>query len=106
MPTIATVSIDARTPEGEPFTIRVEVGAPYQRETGEWWSCPVALHGLYDHLADASGEDSFQALCLAIRLAHYLLRDLREKGGELLSDGEPFQLDAYGMTVRKAEDEA
>jgi hypothetical protein len=101
MGTIANVSIDARSPDREPFTIVVDVGEPYQCETGEW-ACPVALHGLYDRLSDQRGADSFQALCLAIRLAHDLLRNFQEKGGTLLSDGEPFPLDAYGLAVRRA----
>ena len=92
MPTVAQRTIDAKSPDGGAFVIGLEIGTPYRCETGEW-ACPVALHGLYDHLPDIAGADSFQALCLAIRLAQDLLLDFREKGGTLLLDGEDFPLE-------------
>jgi hypothetical protein len=95
-PAVASVSIDAISPKGEAFVIEMAVGAPYRCETGEW-ACPIALGGLYDRLADIHGEDSFQALCLAIRLAQDLLWDFREKGGKLLSGTEDFPLEAYAF---------
>ena len=100
MTTIATVSIDAVAPEGEAFTIAVEIGAPYHCDTGEW-ACPVALGGLYERLVDIKGDDSFQALCLAIRFAHDLLRNFQDRGGQLLCDGGSFSLESYGLTVRR-----
>jgi hypothetical protein len=101
-PTVARTSIDAISPEGGAFTIDLEVGTPYQRETGEW-ACPVALHGLYDRLAEACGENSFQALCMAISLAQDLLQSFRDKGGKLLMDDEDFPLEAYafGAAIRR-----
>jgi hypothetical protein len=95
-PTVASISIDAVSPEGEAFVIELEVGTPYQCETGEW-ACPIALGGLNDGLRDIHGEDSFQALCLAIRLAQDLLQGFREKGGKLLMGTEDFPLEAYAF---------
>ncbi|HEY3814159.1 MAG TPA: hypothetical protein VGL66_13120 [Caulobacteraceae bacterium] len=96
MPVVASISIDAVSPEGETFVVELAVGMPYQCETGEW-ACPVALGGLYDRLSDIRGEDSFQALCLAIRLAQDLLQDFCEKGGKLLMGTEDFPLEAYAF---------
>jgi|SRR6185369_6979030 len=93
---VASVSIDAVSPEGEAFVIELEVGTPYKCETGEW-ACPIALGGLYDHLGDMHGEDSYQALCLAMRLAQDLLQDFRDKGGKLLMGTEDFPLEAYAF---------
>jgi hypothetical protein len=93
-PTVASISIDAVSPDGEAFVIDLAVGTPYQCEAGDW-ACPIALDGLYSRLLDQHGVDSFQALCLAIRLAANLLQAFREKGGKLLDGTEDFPLEAY-----------
>ncbi len=94
--TIAKLTIDARSAEGQTFVIELQVGTPYQPETGEW-ACPVALNGLYEQLREICGDNSFQAICLAIRLAQEMLTDFREKGGKLLVDGDDFPLEAYSF---------
>lgn len=91
---IAALDIEVRTAGGETFPIGVRIGAPYEAANGVW-SCPVSLPGLFEDLADARGEDSYQALCLAIRLAQDLLQDVRDKGGELLTQGDAWPLEAY-----------
>jgi hypothetical protein len=91
---VAGISIDAVSPKGEAFVVTLQIGTPYQLETGEW-ACPLALGGLYDQLADTRGEDSFQALCLAIALAQNLLQSFRDEGGRLLSGSDDFPLEAY-----------
>ena|ERR1700722_12987730 len=100
-PVVASVSIDAVSPEGEAFVIELQVGTPYQCGVGEW-ACPIALRGLHDRICDASGGDAFQALCLAIALAQDLLRHYREQGGKLLMGTEDFPLEAYsfGAAIR------
>jgi len=95
-PTIARLTINAISAEGKTFVIELEVGTPYKRETGEW-ACPLALKGLYDHLPEICGDDSFQALCLAIRLALEMLADFRDEGGKLLVDSDDFPLEAYAF---------
>jgi hypothetical protein len=95
-PAVASISIDAVSPEGEAFVIELGVGTPYRCETREW-ACPVALDGLYDRLTDTRGEDSFQALRMAICLAQDLLQGFREKGGKLLMGTEDFPLEAYAF---------
>ncbi len=91
-PEVASVSIDAVSPDGEAFVIELKVGTPYPCEAGGW-ACSVALGGLHDRLPEAHGENPFQALCLAIALAQDLLRGFLEQGGQLLD----FPLEAYGF---------
>jgi hypothetical protein len=55
----------------------------------------VAVHPLYEKLADIAGVDSLQALCLATRLAFVLLHDFKRKGGRLFLDEEEFPIDSY-----------
>ncbi|THD60988.1 hypothetical protein [Phenylobacterium sp.] len=73
----------------------LQIGAPYHCNTGEW-ACPVDL-SLYEGLSDIRGEDSYQALCLAIRFAQNLLQGFVDDGGKLLVGGEPFPIEAYGF---------
>ena len=93
---MASLRLDAEAHHGARFPITVEIGAPYQCETGEW-ACPVALVGLYERLSDARGHDSFRALCMAASLAQDLLRTFQEKGGVLLIEGDRFQLEPYAF---------
>jgi len=95
-PTIASLTLDAVAPDGQRLAITLEIGTPYHRETSEW-ACPVALVGLYEQLSDACGDDSFQALCMAVSLAQDLLQDFQEKGGALLIEGDRFQLEPYAF---------
>ena len=83
---------------GQRFEITVEVGKPYQYgDDPEEWACSVSLKPLYSRLSDIRGEDSFQALCLAIRFVHSLLQGFVEDGGTLTHEGgEAFPLEAYG----------
>jgi hypothetical protein len=97
-PIVANILIDALSLDGEAFQIELEVGTPYRCETGEW-ACPIALRGLHDRLHDVHGEDSFQAICLAIRLAQMELQGFRERGGKLLMGNGDFPLEAYGLVA-------
>jgi hypothetical protein len=84
---------------GERITIKLRLGRPYRKDTDpETWACPVSLEPLYSRLADIVGDSSFQSLCLASRLALYLLAGFKEDGGRLLcDDGTEFPLDAYAF---------
>lgn len=95
-PIIASLDVEARTKDGATIPVTVEIGTPYHRETGEW-ACPVRLKGLHDNLADASGEGSLQALCMALSLALDLLQDVRDKGGAVTSQGSDLPIDAYAF---------
>lgn len=80
--------------------ILATVGVPYLSD-GQW-RCPVGLQGIDDRLPDIAGEDSMQALCLALRFLHARLNAFRSTGGRLFYDvggpDEPesdFPLEAY-----------
>lgn len=78
------------------FAITLKIGYPYQRAgVPDSWACPVVLDPLYPRLPDMVGEDSFQALCLAIRLVMHLLSEFKGGGGRLLNeDSSDFPLEA------------
>src|SRR6185295_3147663 len=78
---VASRNLVAIHPAQGETPLRIAIGLPYKYGENEW-ACPVALEGLYETLRD--GEDSFQALMLAQKLARMLLNDFVEKGGKLL----------------------
>ena len=96
-PIVASSELIGVRVNGERFTISVRIGQPYERaDEAAYWSCPISLEPLYSKLADQSGVDSFQALCLASRLAITLLAGFKADGGSLFNpDGTEFPLDAY-----------
>ena len=71
--------------DGSVVPITVALGQPYQAE--RCWRCRVSLTGIDDHLPDIGGEDSFQALCLGVRLLGSRLADFVAKGGRLFVAG-------------------
>jgi len=98
MTVIARTAMFGQRPGEERFPILVEIGTPYRCGIEpEEWACSVSLEQLYGKSPDIHASDSFQALCLAIRFAHYLLNAFLEEGGILTQeDGERLSLDDYG----------
>jgi hypothetical protein len=98
-PIVAQIVIFGQRPGGQRFQITVRIRTPYQVSgEHEEWACPVSLEPLYANLRDIHGGDSFQALCLAVRLVHQLLKGFVEDGGSLTYEtGEEFPLDSYGI---------
>jgi Domain of unknown function (DUF6968) len=94
---IATRRLRAKRPGGEPFDIEVGIGRPVACGDQEW-KCPVSLSGLHERLHDTHGNDSWQALMLAQRLAQQLLGYFLEDGGQLWdADSEGTPVDLSGM---------
>lgn len=94
---IATLELVALHADGRRIPVALRLSAPEQAATGEW-RCMLRLDGLVDDLPPVSGDDSVQALCLALLLAARLLRSFVASGGRLLDplDGdEEWPLDAY-----------
>jgi hypothetical protein len=70
-----------RVADGEPEQdIHIEIGRPYETATGEW-ACSIAVRGLHHDAAAMRGEDSFQALALALDLVRRLLQQSVDRGG-------------------------
>jgi len=81
---IAQTHLIAVRPNGDRIPVTFAIGKPYQVAPDREWACPVSLADLYPTLRDPHGEDSLQALCLAISLALRLLASFQSKGGHLL----------------------
>jgi hypothetical protein len=96
---IATLSLLGRLAQTqEEFPVTVSIGTPYPRGNGSW-ACPVELKGLHERLADIVGDNSLQALCLAVQLAGTLLAAFIRGGGRLRNPGDDpedsFSLEGY-----------
>ena len=96
---------------GERITIKLRLGRPYRKDINpETWACPVSLDPLHPRLSDIVGDSSLQSLCLATRLALYLLGGFKEDGGRLLcDDGTEFPLEAHALVdpnARRGQSEA
>jgi hypothetical protein len=78
---ISTLTLQAMRPGEALHEAIVEVGKPYfSAQGGGIWYCAVAMDGLYP-VDKVAGRDSFQALCLAVRLIANLLADYEKDGG-------------------------
>jgi len=69
----------------------LRVCRPYRATSGEW-RCPVAMSGLEERLPDMAGEDSLQALCMALSTVRVLLEHFVEQGGRNLLSREPLTI--------------
>jgi hypothetical protein len=94
---VASASFVGESPRGNRFEIGLQVHAPRNVADNEW-ECVVELRGLYEDVMPVRGEDSLQALCLALGLAGKLLRGFVGEGGKIhFADGMKSEvpLDAY-----------
>ena len=99
---IATLELMEIRPDGERRPIRAQVGAPHYDERGSW-ACPVLLTSIDETVKEIHGEDSMQALCLALGFINTMLESLTREGSRLVdnlsvpdSPSEPdFPLGAY-----------
>ncbi len=73
--------------------MEAELGTPYQ--VGQDWSCPWTVRGIHDRERHSMGADSWQSLCLAMRIIGVLLQHFLDTGGKLMLYGEDFCVDAY-----------
>jgi hypothetical protein len=85
---IARTELDVLWPDGRRVRTTVAVGLPYHDGHLRAWRCPVRLDGLVSHMPDIGGEDSLQALLLALRVAHQQLAQAEATGARLLLVGE------------------
>jgi hypothetical protein len=102
MEALASAELSYIAADGTQFDLRIAVGRPYRAAGGEW-RCPVAIEGLERPLPDMAGEDSLQAMCMALSIVRGLLEHFVEQGGRLFHrDGRtPFDVDAtFGRIAR------
>ena len=90
---------------GSKNPIIIEIGHPYEAQAtnGKNYSaCPIDMKGLFSPISDIQGEDSFQALTLAVRFVEQQLSYFIRKGGLLYcEDGSPFDPDPYFRKLEK-----
>jgi hypothetical protein len=94
---VASLKIVHLTAGGRRIPITVEVGLPRRNSDAGEWCCPIQLAGIDDRVRPSYGEDSLQALCIALRHIRSQLETVIELGGRLIyaEDGEEFPLEAY-----------
>ena len=92
---VAFAEIRCIAPDGRAFDVRVVVARPYRAPSGEW-RCPVVMAGLQERLPDMAGEDSLQALCMALSTVRMLLEHFVAQGGQMFHRGSqsPFDIAA------------
>ena len=93
---IAQTDIHCVPPSGDAFTSTFRVGRPL-RDVRGMWSCSLSMDGFFHEDRPLHGDDSLQALCLALAFAHSQLEGFVSRGGRLFVPGtrDEFPLDAY-----------
>jgi hypothetical protein len=102
MDALASAELSCVAADGTHVDITIGVGRPYRAAGGEW-RCPLSIDGLERKLPDMAGEDSLQALCMALSVARGVLEHLIETGGQLVHrvDRTPYDVDAtFGRVAR------
>ena len=94
--TIAQTEIHCVPSSGDSFTTTLQVGRPWQDDRG-MWSCSLSMDNLFREDHPIFGDDSLQALCLALAFARSQLQDFVSRGGQLFIPGtrDAFPLNAY-----------
>ena len=88
----AATELVFRSPHERDRVVRARVGRPYQDAMS--WACPVELAGYEARYADIRGEDSMQALVLALAFMWRMIETFVDLGGTVLHpDGHPYTLD-------------
>lgn len=76
---------------GEKFPVSIQIGTPYEIKDGkgaDFARCPVFIKGLDKKPHDVAGDNTFQALTLAIAYVRNMLKYFVEDGGKIyLYDG-------------------
>jgi hypothetical protein len=92
---VAAIDLRAIWTDGETTRVGMTIWQPIREPEGGW-SCKLELPGLHEDLEPIHGEDSLQALCLALGLARTLLNSVVATGVRLeYPNGEEFPLEHY-----------
>ena len=88
---IATKDLIFEKSSGEKFPVSIQIGTPYEVKDGkgeDFARCPVFIKGLDKKPHDVAGNDTFQALTLAIAHVRNMLQYFVQNGGKIYhSDG-------------------
>ena len=80
---IVTLNVVEVAADGSRIPIRVELDQPRPHERGGW-ACKVSVDGYDSFSHDVAGEDSLQALCLALRMVRFHLGRPLSRGSRLV----------------------
>ena len=90
--TISHLDLILLKPSGEKLPVSIEIKRPYEIKDGkgaDFARCPVSMRGLHENLSDIAGENTFQALTLAIAFVRTMLKHFIDDGGKIyLNDGK------------------
>ena len=103
MDPVATLALVELAPDGTRSPVCAQIWRPRHDERSSW-ACPVLVSTINETPRNIYGEDSMQALCLAVRFVHLMLQSVVERGSRLLNseDDEDFPLQTYfGATTSK-----
>jgi hypothetical protein len=87
MDLVATLQLVELAPDGERKAIEVQIGRPHWDERGSW-ACPVLVTSISDKVREIHGEDSMQALCLAVQFVRSMLHSVITRGSRLVHTDE------------------
>lgn len=96
---VATLQLVEVSPNGQRVPAKVQIGKPFREANGSW-ACPILIATGDERIRHIRGEDSMQALSLAVRFVGGTLQSARDRGGRLPCQGEgsedgDFPLNAY-----------
>lgn len=88
---IAKRNLEFRTPDGVIVPVSIRIGKPQaDPNPGGAWRCSVQIEGFHDSLGTrwVSGEDSYQALLLAIEIVFVDVEGEVRRANLILTSGE------------------
>ncbi|MBN1901608.1 hypothetical protein JW926_09830 [Candidatus Sumerlaeota bacterium] len=93
---IVKLDLVFKKPSGEKFPVTIKIGKPYEindNENGNYAACPLSTQGFFGRHPDIRGEDTFQALLLALDFVQRLIADFLKKGGKIYYADEESEFD-------------
>jgi hypothetical protein len=97
---IAERTLELKDPKGTVFSVVARLGKPQpDPNPGGAWRCPFQIEGILDSqgVRWISGEDSYQALILAIELVHVDIESAARRAKLVLPSGQ----DDLGLLPRR-----
>jgi len=83
---IAKLNLIFQKPSGEKFPVSIQIDAPYEikdAKRADFASCPVFIYGLNKKTHEVAGENTLQALTLAIAYVRDTLKYFVEGDGKI-----------------------
>ena len=101
---IASQKLVQIKPDGARTPVLVSIGRPQPDNKGAW-ACPMFVEGLDSQERIIHGESSMQALCLAIGMSRFYLKEALRMGNRLVDSGEDSNFDidvVFGVRIGRS----